>query len=492
MPLRFYNTASRRVELFEPIERGHVRLYTCGPTVWNFAHVGNFRTFLFYDLLRRHLLYRGHRLTHVENLTDVEDRIIRLARERGVTIRRYVEPYEKAFLEDLETLRIQRPEAMPRATEHIAGMVAMTATLVEKGFAYLADGDVYYRVDSFADYGKLAHLDRHGLKTGAHGGRRRTGFARPADTRDVHPQRVSADDYDKHDVVDFALWKGEQPGEAEVGAAWDAPFGRGRPGWHIECSAMSKAYLGDTFDIHAGGIDLLFPHHQNEVAQSEAANGKPLAHFWLHAEHLADATGAKMSKRLGNIATLRDLLDAGHDALAIRFFLIAGAHYRQRLRLDEAGLHSAGEQVRRLRELWRRTGEYRPRAQDDAALVQDLVDLRGHYEAALDEDLNLPQAVGYLFDAVREANVAMDAGQAGSKAIAELRRLLEVADEHLDILRGEELILDAETERLIAERETARRGRDFTRADSIRQQLRDRGIQLEDTAQGVRATRIRT
>jgi cysteinyl-tRNA synthetase len=471
VPLRFHNTASRRIEVFEPIEPGHVRLYTCGPTVWNFAHVGNFRTFLFYDLLRRHLLYRGYRLTHVENLTDVEDRIINLARERGVSIREYVEPYENAFLEDLKTLRIQRPEVMPRATEHIGAMVAMTATLLDKDVAYRADGDVYYRVDSFAAYGKLAHLDRRGLKAGA---------------------RVIADDYDKQDVVDFALWKGGQPGEAEVGAVWDAPFGRGRPGWHIECSAMSKAYLGDTFDIHAGGIDLLFPHHQNEVAQSEAANGKQLARYWLHAEHLADATGAKMSKRLGNIATLRDLLDAGHDALAIRFFLIAGAHYRQRLRLDEAGLHSAGEQVRRLRELWRRVGEYRPPvADDDAALQRDLVDLRGHYEAALDEDLNLPQAVGYLFDAVREANVAMDAGRAGPKAAAELRRLLEAADKHLDILRGEELVLDAETERLIAERETARRARDFTRADSIREQLRERGIQLEDTAQGVRATRAR-
>ena len=489
--MRFHNTASRRVEVFEPIEPGHVRLYTCGPTVWNFAHVGNFRTFLFYDLLRRHLRYRGYRLTHVENLTDVEDRIIKLARERAVTIRDYVEPYEKAFLEDVDTLRIERPEVMPRATEHIAGMVAMTATLIDKGFAYRADGDVYYRVASFSDYGKLAHLDRRGLKAGAQGGRRKKGFARPPDRGDLPPSRVIADDYDKQDVVDFALWKGEQPGEAEVGAAWDAPFGRGRPGWHIECSAMSKAYLGDTFDIHAGGIDLLFPHHQNEVAQSEAANGKPLARYWLHAEHLADATGAKMSKRLGNIATLRDLLDAGHDALAIRLFLLAGAHYRQRLRLDEAGLHSAGEQVRRLRELWRRTGEYRPRSEDDAALLQDLVDLCGHYEAALDEDLNLPQAVGYLFDAVREANIAMDAGRAGPKAVAELRRLLEVADTHLDILRGEELILDAETERLIAERETARRARDFTRADSIREQLRERGIQLEDTAQGARATRIR-
>ena len=463
--LRFHNTASGRKEDFVPLAPGRATLYTCGPTVWNFAHVGNFRTFLFYDLLRRHLLASGFRVDHVMNLTDIEDRIIRLAGERHTTIRAYVEPYEKAFLEDLATLRIQAPEHTPRATEHVPGMVAMIERLLETGHAYPADGDVYYRIASFPAYGELAHLDRSGLKAGA---------------------RVSQDDYDKESVSDFALWKGEAPGDAEVGATWEAPFGRGRPGWHIECSVMSKELLGPTLDIHAGGIDLLFPHHQNEVAQSEAANGVPLARQWLHSEHLADATGAKMSKRLGNIATLRDLLDAGHDPLAIRFFLLANAHYRTKLRMDEEAIRAAGEQVRRLRDFSERVDRFEPGMVDDAALVASLARTRTAYRAALDDDLNLPQGVGFLFDAVRESNAAIDGEEAGPAAQAAMRALLDDADSHLDILRGGEVELEKEVERLIAEREAARAGRDFARADAIREELRAQGILLEDAKEGIR------
>ncbi|TMD05705.1 MAG: cysteine--tRNA ligase [Chloroflexi bacterium] len=465
MTFLLHNTASGGKEEFEPLEPGHVRLYTCGPTVWNFAHIGNFRTFLFYDLLRRHLRFSGYRLTHVVNITDIEDRIISHATERGVSIREYAGPYEEAFLEDLATIRFQGVEVMPRATEHVPEMVAMVEKLLAKGNAYQADADVYYRVSSFPRYGELAHLDRAGLKAGA---------------------RVAADDYDKEDVVDFALWKGEQPGEAAVGAVWEAPFGRGRPGWHIECSAMSLKYLGPTFDIHAGGIDLLFPHHQNEVAQSEAANEAPLARVWLHSEHLADATGAKMSKRLGNVATLRDLLDAGHDPVAIRFFLLASAHYRQKLRLDETGIRAAAEQVRRLRDFAARVDRSQPAPADDPFLVQELEDARHHYRAALDDDLNLPQAVGYLFDAVREANAGLDQGRAGPAALAAMRVLLDDADQHLDVLKEEDRSLEAEVERLIAEREAARAARDFARADAIREELKARGISLEDTKEGVR------
>jgi cysteinyl-tRNA synthetase len=462
--LRFHNTASGRKEEFVPLAPGRATLYTCGPTVWNFAHVGNFRTFLFYDLLRRHLLTSGFRVDHVMNLTDIEDRIIRLAAERHTTIRAYVEPYEKAFLEDLATLRIQPPEHTPRATEHVPGMVAMISRLLETGHAYPADGDVYYRIASFPAYGDLAHLDRSGLRAGA---------------------RVSQDDYDKESVSDFALWKGEAPGDAEVGATWDAPFGRGRPGWHIECSVMSKELLGPTLDIHAGGIDLLFPHHQNEVAQSEAANGVPLARQWLHSEHLADATGAKMSKRLGNIATLRDLLDAGHDPLAIRFFLLANAHYRSKLRMDGDAIRAAGEQVRRLRDFSERVDRFAV-GREDAALVASLAATRAAYRAALDDDLNLPQGVGFLFDAVRESNAAIDREEAGPAAKAAMRALLDDADSHLDVLRGGEVELEEEVERLIAEREAARAGRDFARADAIREELRAQGILLEDAKEGIR------
>jgi cysteinyl-tRNA synthetase len=463
--LRFLNTASGRKEDFVPLAPGRATLYTCGPTVWNFAHVGNFRTFLFYDLLRRHLLASGFAVEHVMNLTDIEDRIIRLAGEHKTTIHAYVEPYERAFLEDLATLRVQTPEHMPRATEHVPGMIAMISRLLETGHAYTADGDVYYRIASFPAYGDLAHLDRAGLKAGA---------------------RVSQDDYDKESVSDFALWKGEAPGDAAVGATWDAPFGRGRPGWHIECSAMSKELLGPTLDVHSGGIDLLFPHHQNEVAQSEAANGVPLARLWLHSEHLADATGAKMSKRLGNIATLRDLLDAGHDPLAIRFFLMANAHYRSKLRMDEDAIRAAGEQVRRLRDFSQRVDRFEPSNLDDTSRVRSLEQTRASYRGALDDDLNLPQGVGFLFDAVRESNAAIDRGEAGPAAKAAMRALLDDADSHLDVLHGGEVELEKEVERLIAEREAARAGRDFARADAIREDLRAQGILLEDAKEGIR------
>jgi cysteinyl-tRNA synthetase len=487
--LRFHNTASGRKEDFVPLVPGRACLYTCGPTVWNYAHIGNFRTFLFYDLLRRHLLASGFQVNQVMNLTDIEDRIIRLAGERKTTIRAYVEPFEKAFLEDLATLRVQEPEHTPRATEHLPGMIAMIGRLLEQGNAYAADGDVYYRIAGFPAYGELAHLDRAGLRAGARvsqGGRGKKGSARPPEGG-ISPQRLKADDYDKESVSDFALWKGEAPGEAEVGAVWDAPFGRGRPGWHIECSVMAKELLGPTLDIHAGGIDLLFPHHQNEVAQSEAANGVRFVDCWLHSEHLADATGAKMSKRLGNIATLRDLVDAGHDPLAIRFFLMASAHYRTRLRLDEEAIRAAGEQVRRLREFSQRVNRFEPPPGiTDERLVPRVEAARASYQAALDDDLNLPQGVGFLFDAVRECNAAIDRGEAGPAAKAAMRALLDAADSHLDILRGGEVELEKEVERLIAERETARAGRDFARADAIREELRAQGIVLEDAREGSR------
>lgn len=465
MSFVLHNTATLTREIFESLEPGHVRMYTCGPTVWNFAHIGNQRTNLFYDLLHRHLEFSGYRVTHVMNLTDIEDRIIRLATEKKVSIRDYVEPYEKAFLEDLVALRVKMPDHLPRATAHVPEMIAIINRLLERGHAYRADGDVYYRIDSFPAYGRLAHLDQAGLKAGA---------------------RVSQDDYGKESAMDFALWKGEMPGDAEVAASWDAPFGRGRPGWHIECSAMAAKYLGQTFDIHSGAIDLLFPHHQNELAQSEGASGVELCRFWVHPAHLQDRTGAKMAKRLGNFATLRDLTDLGHDAVAIRFFLMTSAHYRQMLRFDEAGLGAAAEQVRRLRDFNSRVNRSRPISVDDAAFVQAVEAARHDYRAALDDDLNLPQAVGRLFEAVREGNAALDRGAVGPAGLGALRGLLADADHHLDVLSEKEDILEEEIERLIAEREEARARRDFSRSDEIRAELKERGIVLEDGADGVR------
>jgi len=466
--LRLHNTLTGTKDVFEPLADSHVRMYTCGPTVWNYAHVGNLRAFLFYDLLRRHLQVAGFRVTHVMNITDIDDRILDQAMHAGTTIADYTRPYAEAFFEDMKTLRAQPAEEYPRATEHIEEMIRMISTLLERGNAYVADGDVYFRIASFPRYGELSHLDRGGLRAGV---------------------RVAADKYDKESVSDFALWKRSQPADEKIGAAWDAPFGKGRPGWHIECSAMSKRYLGDTLDIHAGGVDLMFPHHENEIAQSEAANQRPFSRFWLHSEHLADATGEKMSKSAGGFTTLRDLLAAGHDPLAIRFFLIANAHYRSRLRLSEEALHAAGEQVRRLQDFARRLQQ--PVAPGDAGgLAERAAEVRHAYREALDDDLNLPQGMGHVFELLREANAALDAGEVGEAAARELLLLLTDVDAHVDVLTARETALAVEVEQLIAQREAARKARDFATADRIRDELRDRGIALEDSKEGVRWRRV--
>ena len=465
MTLRLHNTLTGKKQDFEPLEKGHARMYTCGPTVWNYAHVGNLRAFLFYDLVRRHLRVSGYRITHVMNLTDIDDRILDQAMHAGTSIEEYVKPYTAAFFEDMAALRAERAEHYPRATEHIAEMVDMISTLIEHEYAYIADGDVYYRIDAFPKYGELSHLDRAGLKAGV---------------------RVATDKYEKESVSDFALWKRSHPEDEKIGASWDAPFGKGRPGWHIECSAMSKRYLGETLDIHAGGIDLMFPHHENEIAQSEAANHKTFTRVWLHSEHLADATGEKMSKSAGGFTTLRDLLAAGYDALAVRMFLIANAHYRSRVRLSGEALHAATEQVRRLREFAERLDRAAPAEGDDSQLARRTADVRAAYREALDDDLNLPFGMGLVFDHLREANTALDAGTVGPRNIEALQALLDDVDAHLDVIRAEEAGLADEVERLIAEREDARKAKDFARADRIRDDLKTRGIALEDSKDGVR------
>jgi cysteinyl-tRNA synthetase len=468
--LKLHNTLTGTKDVFESLEPGHVGMYTCGPTVWNFAHVGNLRAFLFYDLLRRHLQVDGYRLTHVMNLTDIDDRILDQAMHAVTTIGEYVKPYTEAFFADMAALRAQPAEHFPRATEHIGDMVAMISALLEHGHAYIADGDVYFRIASFPSYGALSRLDRGGLRAG---------------------MRVAADKYDKESVSDFALWKKAQPEDERLGAAWDAPFGRGRPGWHIECSAMSKRYLGDTFDIHAGGIDLMFPHHENEIAQSEAANQQPFARVWLHSEHLAEASGEKMSKSAGGFTTLRDLVAAGHDPLSVRFFLIANAHYRSRIRLSNEALHAAAEQVRRLRDFADRVRRSTPAVSEDETVLKRIADVRAGYREALDDDLNLPQGIGLVFELLREANAALDDGKVGARGHAELLALIQDVDAHLDVISADEPGLAEEVERLIAQREAARAARDFAMADRLRDELRQRGIALEDSKEGVRWKRVR-
>jgi len=466
--LRLHNTLTGTKDVFEPLDGSHVRMYTCGPTVWNFAHIGNLRAFVFYDLLRRHLQVAGFRVTHVMNITDIDDRILDQAMHAGTTIAEYTKPYAQAFFEDMKTLRALPAQHYPRATEHIAEMIRMISTLLERGNAYVADGDVYFRIASFPHYGELSHLDREGLRAGA---------------------RIAADKYEKESVSDFALWKKAQPNDEKIGAAWDAPFGKGRPGWHIECSAMSKRYLGDTLDIHAGGVDLMFPHHENEIAQSEAANQRQFSRFWLHSEHLSDATGEKMSKSAGGFTTLRDLIAAGHDPLAIRFFLIANAHYRSRLRLSDDALHAAGEQVRRLQDFARRLQQ--PVApKDGGRLAERAAEVRHAYREALDDDLNLPQGMGHVFELLREANAALDAGEVGGSTARELLLLMADVDAHVDVVSAEDTALAGEVEQLIVQREAARNARDFATSDRIRDDLRERGIALEDSKEGVRWRRV--
>jgi cysteinyl-tRNA synthetase len=456
-PLRLHNTMSGRVEIFVPIEPGHVRMYTCGPTVHDYAHIGNFRTFLFEDLLRRVLEQQGYRVTQVMNLTDVEDRIIKKAAERGQTIDEFTEQYIEAFFEDLETLRIERVEHYPRATQHIFEMVSLIERLTENGHTYVADGSTYYRISTFPRYGALAHLDVSGLKAGA---------------------RVDVDEYGKDDPRDFALWKARKPGEQ----SWETPLGAGRPGWHIECSAMSMQYLGETFDIHAGGVDLIFPHHEDEIAQSEGATGKQFARYWLHAQFLQDSTGEKMSKRLKNFATVRDLLAEGYAPRAIRYALLTGAHYRSPLAFSAELLKAADSAVKRLDEFAVRLGSVKPDAEAPA-------EIRERWDEALKDDLNLPAAVGHLFEFIKTFNARLESGQATPEERAAAMAMLRHANRTLDVIEFPEAV-DAEVEKLIAERQAARDRRDFARSDEIRKQLLAMGIQLDDTKEGTRWKRL--
>jgi len=456
--IRLHNTLSGQVEEFKPIEVGHVRMYTCGPTVHDYAHIGNFRTFLFEDLLRRVLLQQGYRVTQVMNLTDVEDRIIKKAAEHGQTIDEFTEKYIEAFFEDLDTLRIERAEHYPRATEHIFEMVSLIDLLNEKGHTYVTDGSTYFRIASFPRYGELAHLDHAGLKAGA---------------------RVDVDDYGKDDPRDFVLWKARKPGEQ----SWETPLGIGRPGWHIECSAMSMKYLGESFDIHTGGVDNIFPHHENEIAQSEAATGKPFVRYWMHAQHLQDAMGEKMSKRLKNFTTLRDLAAEGYQPRAIRYALLTGAHYRSPLAFSPELLKAADSAIKRLDEFAVRLGPIPTEAEPTP-------DVRKRWDDALKDDLNLPAAVGHLFEFIKAFNTRLESGKATPEERAGAMAMLRHANRILDVVEFPEVV-DAEVDRLIAERQAARDRRDFTRADEIRQQLLGIGIQLDDTKDGTRWKRVR-
>jgi cysteinyl-tRNA synthetase len=491
MALQLFNTLSGKVEEFHPLEDNLVRMYACGPTVYDYGHIGNFRTFVAVDVLRRFLKQSGYQIKHVMNITDVEDKIIRNAARDGVTVQEYTKKYTDAFLEDADALNIEHPEIMARATEHIHEMAHFIAVLRDKGYAYQADdGSYYFRIARFPEYGKLSKKDFEGMTDGA---------------------RVDVDEYEKDNARDFALWKAPKPGEA----SWDTEIGPGRPGWHIECSQMSMKYLGDSFDIHAGGEDLIFPHHENEIAQSEALTGKPFVKVWVHSRFLL-VEGEKMAKSAGNFFTVRDLVLMGHKPSSIRFLLMS-VPYRKQLNFTFDGLTQAANSVERLRNFKRRLETSQLPAGSNPAIVEMAEKASTEMRTAMEDDLNTARALGAVFDLVRDANAAADNGQIHQDNVPELLKVLNQFEEIFAVLKDDDAakvratvewaktegtadkisaaaaelakaasLSDEDVEKLVAEHSQARKTRDFARSDAIRNQLAENGIILENTKEGVR------
>jgi cysteinyl-tRNA synthetase len=469
--IRVHNTLSGKVEPFVPQKPGEVSIYTCGPTVYDYAHIGNYRTFVFQDILRRFLELRGFKLKHVMNLTDVDDRIIANAAAAGVSIRDYTAKFVQAFFDDCKALSIEAPEHWIRATDYIDDMVKLIQRLQEKSFTYSGEGSIYYRIAKFPEYGKLSKIDVTGIQAGA---------------------RVDNDRYEKESARDFALWKAPKPGEH----FWETPIGPGRPGWHIECSAMAMHYLGETIDIHTGGIDLAFPHHENEIAQSEGATGKKFVNYWMHAEHLL-VEGEKMSKSLGNFFTLRDLFAKGYKPSTLRYALVS-VPYRRQLNFTFDGLQQAANSVERLRNFSDRLTREKFQEGSAPGMAERIATAANDFDAALADDLNTAMALGVAYDLVREANIAMDKGEFRQGDVAAAKEFLSNFDRVFAVIadtdpeklaalgygNADGAISDTDVEKLVAERQDARKRRDFPASDRIRKELAERGIILEDGRDG--------
>ena len=490
MSLRLFNTLSGRIEQFQPLQDNQVRMYACGPTVYDYGHIGNFRTFVAVDILRRFLRQRGYQVRHVMNITDVDDKIIRNAAQAGIPLKQFTAKYENAFLEDAGALNIEQPELV-HATDHIPEMADFIARLVEHGFAYRTeDGSYYFRIAKFPQYGKLSKKDFAGMEDGA---------------------RVDVDEYEKDSARDFALWKAPKPGET----SWDSKIGPGRPGWHIECSVMSMAELGESFDLHAGGEDLIFPHHENEIAQSESGTGKPFVKFWFHARFLL-VEGEKMSKSLGNFYTLRDLVLRGHKPSSIRY-LLSSVPYRHQLNFTFGGLQQAAASVDRLRNFRQRliSGHF-PRG-SDLTLTTLASETSRRVLEALDEDLNTAQAQAALFDMVRLANAAIDSGEMKQDDVQPLLSTLDQFDEIFAVLKDDDApkmqqvvdwaraegrekdispellealrsnaLSDEQVNHKVEQMNAARAAKNFAASDAIRAELTANGILIEQTKEGVR------
>jgi cysteinyl-tRNA synthetase len=456
--IRFYNTMTRRKEDFKSIKEGVVGLYTCGPTVYDLAHIGNFRAYIFEDLLHRYLEYAGYRVLRVMNITDVDDKTIAGAHREGISLGEYTERYTRAFMEDMETLRLKRPDHLPRATEHIQEMVSLVKKLLEKGYAYEKEGAIYYSIAKFPPYGKLSGIDLSAIKPGA---------------------RVEVDEYNKEDVRDFALWKEEK----EEDVSWNTELGRGRPGWHIECSAMSMKYLGESFDIHTGGVDNIFPHHENEIAQSEAATDKKFVNYWMHCAHLL-VNSEKMSKSKGNFYTLRDITKKGYNPVAVRYLLLS-THYRDPLNFTEKALVQAENTVKNYNAFYQSL-DFCTGGDSNKDIKEEIQKARNAFTEGLADDLNISAALAGVFGLMKSVNVALSQGILVQKDAEEVRSFLDEIDSILFILEKEETKLSEEEQRLLKEREQARKEKNFKRSDEIRALFKDKGILLEDTPYGTR------
>ena len=459
--LRLTNTLSGKQESFAPQDEKTVRIYTCGPTVYDFVHIGNLRTYVFEDILRRHLASKW-KIKHVMNITDIDDKIINRAIEAGQDIKSFTASYTAAFFEDCEKLRIQRPEIITPATEYIPEMITLVNRLLESDFAYREGDSIYFRISQFPNYGRLSKLDRRELKVGA---------------------RVDADEYEKEEPRDFVLWKAPKRSQEP---RWQAPFGEGRPGWHLECSAMAMKLLGETLDIHCGGVDNIFPHHENEIAQSEAVTGRQFVRFWVHGEHLL-VEGEKMAKSKGNFFTLRDLIEKGYDPLEIRYLLVS-VRYRKQLNFTFEGLRDAKNSLDRIKGFMFRLTATNLRDGTNPKLAAAIATAREQFEAALDDDLNTSAALAAFWDLVREANVALDHGELRGADREEILKWFQVVDERLAVIPPLERLVqgDEEIEALVARRNEARRNRDFATSDKIKNELLDRGVIIEDTREGTR------
>ena len=458
MTLKLYNTLTRKKELFKPIKNKQVGMYTCGPTVYDYAHIGNFRAYISSDVLKRYLKYKGFRVKHIMNITDVEDKTIKGAIKEHISLKKYTKKFEKAFFEDLEKLNIDKADIFPRATDHINEMVDIIGNLLKKKIAYNAKDGIYFDISKFKDYGKLSGVELKNLEIG---------------------ERVRKDQYEKDEAQDFALWKFWDKNDYDV--FWETKIGKGRPGWHIECSAMSMKFLGKSFDIHAGGIDLIFPHHENEVAQSESSTSKKFVNYWFHNEHLL-VDGQKMSKSLGNFYTLRDLLDKGYDSRSIRYLLLS-SHYGQQLNFTEDGIKAAKNSIDRLNDFMTKLKTIKNK-KNNPKVKKLILGTKINFEREMDDDLEVSNALAVIFDFVKKINTLIMEGSIGKKDADDVYNLMLRFDKIFGVLETKKEKIPDEIKKLVKEREKARKEKDYGKADKIRDEIKNKGYILEDDGEG--------